>query len=223
MSTGDGPLTPRRPKPTPIQRDRLARTDGGIIVAQVLVFHHVQGLTPGVHAYAAALRDAGHQVIAPDLFGGQVFDTIEAGLAYVDSMGFDTFLESAASAVDGLPADVVYAGFSLGALVAHRLAQTRPGARGALLYHHGDVPMEMFGESWLAGVDVQIHISEGDEFREEGVAEDFVEQVGRVANAELFLYPGSNHLFMDSSLESYHESSADSAMKRTLAFLAGLA
>ena len=118
-----------------------------------------------------------------------------------------------------LDTGIVYAGFSLGALAAHRLAQIRSGGRGGLLYHHGDVPMAMFGDTWPAGVDLQIHLSEDDEFREEGVAEAFVAEVGKAAHAELFLYPGSNHLFMDSSLDSYNEASAELAMERTLAFL----
>ncbi|MBT8214871.1 MAG: dienelactone hydrolase family protein [Acidimicrobiia bacterium] len=188
-------------------------------MAHVLVVHHVQGLTDGVAAFCSRLRDAGHEVSAPDLFDGQVFDTIEAGLSHVESVGFQAILESVDRAAAEIPVDLVYAGFSLGAMAAHRLSQTRPGARGALLYHHGDVPIETFGNEWPEGVDVQIHIAERDEFREEGVPEAFVAKAAEVARADLFLYPGSSHLFMDSSLDGYDRASSELAIERTLEFL----
>jgi dienelactone hydrolase len=40
-------------------------------MAEVGLFHHVQGLTPGVLAFADRLREAGHTVTAPDLFDGR--------------------------------------------------------------------------------------------------------------------------------------------------------
>lgn len=188
-------------------------------MAEVMLFHHVQGLTPGVRAFADDLRAAGHRVTSPDLFGGATFDTIEEGADHAHAIGFEALLRAASDAAAQARAETVYAGFSLGALAAHRLAQTRRGATGALLYHHGDVPLATFGETWPPGVDVQIHLAEDDEYREPGVAEDFVEQVAVVAAAELHLYPGSVHLFTDSSLSGYEPESARLVMERTLEFL----
>ncbi|MBW3667455.1 MAG: dienelactone hydrolase family protein [Actinobacteria bacterium] len=191
-------------------------------MAEVLLFHHAQGLTEGVEVFAEEVREAGHVVLVPDLYDGATFDTIEAGGAHAEGLGFENILEEGVRIAEGLAEGLVYAGFSLGALVAHRLAQTRAGALGALLYHHGDVPIHTFGDSWPEGVDLQIHVSEGDPFYDRDVAADFVERARASADAELFVYPGSAHLFTDSSLSDYDADSAALVMERTLAFLGRL-
>ena len=188
-------------------------------MSRIVQFHHAQGLTDGVVAFADRLRNAGHEVMLPDLFEGATFATLDEGVAAVEAIGFESILDTAVSMGSPGPHEVFYAGFSLGALVAHKLAQTNPGAKGALLYHYGDVPVERFGDAWPGGVSVQFHISEQDEWREDGVVEEFVSRVGEVATAELFEYPGSAHLFTDSSLAEYQPESASLVLGRTLAFL----
>jgi dienelactone hydrolase len=188
-------------------------------MTDVILFHHVQGLTAGVAAFADQLRAAGHQVTAPDLFDGATFETIEEGLAHARRLGFEAVQAAAVAAAEALPERIVFAGFSMGAMAAHELAQTRPGALGALLYHHGDVPMTTFGDSWPDGVDLQIHVAEEDEFCEIEVVREFVAKAGAHADAELFLYPGSAHLFTDVSLAGFDLESAASVVQRTLAFL----
>ena len=125
-------------------------------MAGVLLFHHARGLTSGVVAFADDLRAAGHTVHTPDLYAGRTFQTGEEGVAHARELGFDTVTEAGVKAAEGLPAELVYAGFSLGVGPAQKLAQTRPGARGALLFHGGYEPTE-FGPSWPAEVPVQIH------------------------------------------------------------------
>ena len=132
-------------------------------MAEVALFHHAQGLTPGVVAFAEELRRAGHTVHAPDLFEGRTFDTIEEGMGYVREIGFGEVMERGVRAVDGLPAELVYAGFSLGVLPAQRLAQTRTGARGALLFY-SCVPVSEFGSAWPDGVPVQVHAMDADPY-----------------------------------------------------------
>lgn len=188
-------------------------------MADLILFHHALGLTDGVEAFAGLVRDAGHRVVVPDLYGGTTFDTIEEGVAHAEETGFEEILATAEAAAQILPGQVVYAGFSLGALAAHKLAQTRPGCNGALLYHHGDVPIETFAETWPSGVDIQIHVSEEDEFFERAVVEEFIEEAGKCARADLFTYPGSSHLFTDSSLPEYDAESASLVVRRTLGFL----
>ena len=189
-------------------------------MAEVVVFHHAQGLTPGVIAFADELRGAGHTVHAPDLFEGRTFDTVEEGVAHAREIGFDEVLQRGVRAVDELPAELVYAGFSLGGLPAQCLAQTRPGARGALLFHTS-FPVTEFGPSWPAGVPVQVHGMDADPyFVGEGsdldAAQVLVEEVDK---AELFLYPGDQHLFADRSLPSYDAAAATLLQQRVLAFL----
>lgn len=190
-------------------------------MAEVLLFHHVQGLTPGVTAFAEELRGAGHTVHTPDLFDGRTFDTIDEGMAHVRDSGFDKVLERGVQAAEGLPAELVYAGFSLGVGPAQQLTQTRPGARGGL-FLHSCLPASEFGP-WPDGVPVQIHAMDLDPFFvEEGgdidAARALVEEVD---DAELFLYPGDQHLFTDSSLAAYDQDAAALLMGRVLDFLDG--
>lgn len=191
-------------------------------MAEVLMFHHVQGLTPGVVAFADQLRDAGHTVHTPDLFDGRTFEDIQAGMAFVEDLGFPKVIERGKQAVDRLPAELVYAGFSLGVVPAQMLAQTRPGSRGALFFH-ACLPVSEFDAPWPKGVPVQIHAMDGDSFFvDEGdinAARAIVEVAGE---AEMFLYPGQQHLFTDSSLPSYDAEATRLLMGRVLTFLAGL-
>ena len=184
-------------------------------MADVILFHHAQGLTPGVLAFAAELRDAGHEVAVPDLYDGLTFETVEEGVAHAETLGFDNIIAAGVAAAEAMPANSVYGGFSLGALPAQKLAQTRPGAAGALLYH-GDVPVAAFGDTWPSGVDVQLHTNEDDDWCDLDVMRDMTEVVNAVATAELFIYPGSTHLFTDSSLDAYEPESAQLVLQRTL-------
>ena len=188
-------------------------------MAEVVLFHHSQGLTPGVVAFAEELRHAGHRVHTPDLFDGRTFATIEQGMAYAEQIGFpDKVIERGVRAVEGLPAELVYAGFSLGVLPAQMLAQTRPGARGALLFY-SCVPVSAFG-SWPDGVPVQVHGMDADPiFVGEGDIDAARELVDQAEDAELFLYPGDQHYFADSSLPSYDPDAAALLTRRVLDFL----
>jgi dienelactone hydrolase len=187
-------------------------------VAEVVLFHHAQGLTEGVIGFAEKLRDEGHTVHTPDLYDGQTFDSLDAGMAYSDKVGFEEFFARGASAVADLPAEVVYIGFSLGVLNAQKLAQTRPGARGAVLVY-ACVPTSYFGP-WPAEVPVRIHAMDADPiFHGEGDAEAARALVDEAPDAELFLYPGDQHYFADSSLPTYDAEATALLLSRTLTFL----
>jgi dienelactone hydrolase len=188
-------------------------------MAEVLLFHHAQGLTSGVREFAAGLERAGHLVHLPDLYEGRVFGDLEAGVGYAREVGFGTLTERARAAADALPSALVYAGFSLGVMPAQMLAQTRAGARGALLME-ACAPVSEFGGAWPEGVPAQIHGMEKDTFfAEEGDLDAARELVASTGAAELFLYPGDVHLFADRSLPSYDESAAALLTERVLAFL----
>ena len=186
-------------------------------MANVLLFHHAQGLTEGINAFADELRSAGHNVTVPDLYDGLTFLSVEEGVAHAQSLGFGALLAAGVAAADGLPNDLVYGGFSLGLMPAQQLAQQRPGARGALLYH-GGIPVTEFGEAWPDGVALQAHVMRDDPL---GDVEDVKELVDR-ADGELFLYDGDAHLFTDNSLDAYNPAAAGLVIKRTLAFLESL-
>jgi dienelactone hydrolase len=186
-------------------------------VAEVLLYHHAQGLTAGVQAFADELRAAGHVVHTPDLYDGNTFDDLDDGVGYAKEVGFGTILERGQAAAEDLPDDIVYAGFSLGVMPAQMLAQTSPGAKGALLFSAAFPPSEFDGP-WPEGVPVQIHMMEDDEWAQEDLpaARELVEEVGA---AELFLYPGDRHLFADSSLSDYDENATSLLKQRVLSFL----
>jgi dienelactone hydrolase len=191
-------------------------------MAEVLLFHHAQGLTPGVRAFADELRNAGHTVHTPDLFDGRTFASIPEGMAYVKEAGFDDLRARGVRTADDLPNELVYAGFSFGEAIAQELAQTRPGARGALLFYSA-IPISgewAFGP-WPEGVPVQIHGMDNDPiFVGEGDIDAAREIVEKVDDAELFLYPGDQHYFSDSSLPSYDAEATALLTRRVLEFLA---
>jgi dienelactone hydrolase len=190
-------------------------------LADVLLLHHAQGLTAGITGFADELRAAGHTVHVPDLFDGRTFGSIDEGMGYIKSNGMDEMVERGERTADDLPSELVYAGFSFGEMIAQKLAQTRPGARGALLFY-SCIPISgewAFGP-WPDGVPVQIHGMDNDPiFVGEGDVEAAREIVDKVDDAELFLYPGDQHYFADSSLPSYDAEATELLTKRVLEFL----
>lgn len=188
-------------------------------MAEVLLFHHALGQTPGFHAFAGELHDAGHTVHTPDLFDGLTFNTLEEGLGHAQQLGFGELIARGERAAAALPEGLVYAGFSLGVLPAQKLAQTRAGAAGAL-FLYSCVPVSEFG-TWPAEVPVQVHGMESDPlFVDEGDLDAARELVAAAGDGELFLYPGSQHYFADSSLPSYVPDAAALMTRRVLQFLA---
>lgn len=192
-------------------------------MAEVVLFHHVQGLTEGVRAFAEELRVGGHAVHTPDLFDGERPASIDEGIALTRRIGGEALEDRADRAVADLPEGLVFAGFSMGAGTAQRLAQTRPGARGALLYE-ACIPITgdwAFGP-WPATLPVQIHGMEQDPFfgleGDIDAARELVETVGSDL-AELFIYPGDRHLFTDSSLPSYDAAATSLVVQRSREFL----
>jgi dienelactone hydrolase len=184
-------------------------------MADIVFFHHALGLTDGVRAFADRLRAAGHRVTLPDLYDGATFATIDEGVAHAESIGFEQLSSRGAAAVAEAPAELVYAGISLGALRAQQLGQTRPGARAVLLYE-GGVPLGAFGGAWPEGVPLQIHAKQGDPWAEVDVLSGLATAV---PGAELHRYPGSDHLFTDASLDVHDGQAFDVVIERTLGLL----
>jgi dienelactone hydrolase len=190
-------------------------------MTEVVLYHHVQGLTDGVRSFADELRQARHTVHTPDLFDGRTFDTIEEGMAFAREAGFGALAERGIAAADGYGPELVYAGVSFGVSAAQQLAQTRPGTRGAV-FISACLPVSEFGDRWPEAVPVQVHGKEGDPFFAEDLeaAQALVDSAGR---AELFLYPGEEHLFADSSLAAYDAAAAALLTERVRAFLDAVA
>jgi len=195
-------------------------------MAEAVLFHHVQGLTDGVRAFAQQLRASGHTVHTPDLFDGECPATIEDGIALVGRIGEDTIDQRVAEAIAVLPPDLVYGGWSFGGGIGQRLAQTRPGARGALLYESFvSLTAEWAFGPWPEGLPVQVHGMDKDPFFAlEGdldAAREMAEAVGPEL-AQVFTYPGDRHLFTDSSLPAYDPDATALVLRRSLEFLGRL-
>ena len=183
-------------------------------MADIILFHHAQGLTAGLRAFAEDLRAAGHTVTLPDLYEGRTFDTLDAGAAHAEQIGMDAIIARGVAAVERLPEQLVYAGWSLGVLPAQKLAQTRPGAIAAILFHEC-VDAAYFSSEWPAGVALQAHISEHDPWCDHEAARQTIAR----AQGELHLYPGSAHLFTDSALAEYDADATAEVLARTITFL----
>ena len=192
-------------------------------MAEVILFHHVAGLTDGVRSFAERLRAGGHTVHTPDLFDGETAPTIEDGLALVDRIGDEVLQDRGRAALAGLPEQLVYAGFSYGSGIAQRFAQQRPGARGALLYE-GCLPLtgDWGTGPWPQGLRAQVHGMDADPyFALEGdlnSAREIAALVGPDV-VEVFTYPGDQHLFTDSSLPAYDKDATALVIERSVAFL----
>jgi len=192
-------------------------------MAEVVLFHHVQGLTDGIRAFADELSAGGHTVHTPDVFEGELPGSLEEGVAHVRSVGDEVLAERVERVMADLPDGLVYAGFSWGAATAQQLAQTRPGARGALLYESCvSINGQWSFGPWPEGVPVQIHGMDKDPiFALEGdidAARELVDTLGS-GLAELFVYPGDKHLFADSSLPSYDADATALVVQRSRDFL----
>jgi dienelactone hydrolase len=184
-------------------------------VAEILLFHHAHGLTPGCLSFADELRSAGHVVHVPDLYEERTFTELADGVRHAEEVGFETVIGRGRSAAAELPDELVYLGFSLGALPAQALAQQRPGAKGAVLLGSCN-PAAEFGPVWPESVPLQIHAMEGDEWMELDVARELE---ATVDGAQLFLYPGGGHLFVDENLADYDEKAAVLFTERVLSLL----
>lgn len=190
-------------------------------MAEVVLFHHAMGLTPGVRALADAIAREGHTVHTPDLYEGRTFGSNDDGVAHAKEVTFGTIAERGRAAVAAIPGPLVYAGISLGVMCAQELAQTTPGAGGAVLFA-GCFPPEELGGPWPEAVPAQIHMMDADEWVLEGDLEAAQTLAAATSDVELFLYEGGRHLFIDESTPDHDPEAAALATERTLRFLAGL-
>ena len=188
-------------------------------MTDVLLYHHALGLTAGVHAIADRLRAAGHRVTTPDVFGGRTYGSLDEAMEVVDP-NFDSLLDTAVDAAGGAATPLVCVGFSFGATAAQRVAQTRPGVVAAALFHAAAPPTAFSPDGWPAGVALQVHVAADDPWVELDEAEALVAAAGDLG--ELFVYPGSAHLFTDPTLDVHDPAIAEPAMERLLALLARL-
>jgi dienelactone hydrolase len=188
----------------------------------IAAFHSALGLRPAIHEFAQLLRNDGHIVHTPDLFDGEVFDNLTDGIAKRDAVGIPELSRRATVAVESLPSDCVYVGFSMGAASAQYLAASRPGAKAVILCHAALPPALMGIEEWPS-VPVQVHYAEGDPWVEKDQAAAFRDAVKAVDQTwDEYVYPGSGHLFSDRDSPDYDRESYALVVQRVLSFLSSV-
>jgi dienelactone hydrolase len=187
---------------------------------EVVVYRSAYGLRPAIIEFADRLRVAGHLVHTPDLYDGEVFSDRNDAVGKIQQLGFDRLLERALAAVESLPHDLVYAGFSNGGACAELLAATRPGARGAILIHAPLMVRDLGWTVWPSNVHVQVHFADKDPIRNQAVIDALgvkVRQSG--SNFEQFDYDAPGHLFADPTFPAYNVIAAELMTRRVLEFL----
>ncbi|GGB24178.1 dienelactone hydrolase [Flexivirga endophytica] len=185
-------------------------------MATILLLHSAFGLRPAVLRFADALRERGHEVVAPDYYAGNVFDDTCAGLSHRDDVGPAQLLARVRPVIDELPADTVLAGFSLGAAFAQRLAADRPEAAAVILMHSVAAPRH---GTW-SGQPVQIHRYAEDPFVDPADLQALCDAV-RASGAEFedFVTAGKGHLFTDTDLPDGDAAATASTLDRVDALL----
>ena len=189
----------------------------------VLLVNARWGLNDDLRAYADRLATDGFVVLAPDLYGGTVVDTVDEAERMSGSLDEAASDAIALAALDSLTgrlgpgARVATMGFSLGVPWAIWAPAERPGAvRGSVVYY-GTV-----GGPVLARSDVPVlgHFAADDPYEpEESVTafETALRDAGR--DVTIHRYPGTGHWFAEPSRDAYRADAAELAHARTLAFL----
>lgn len=188
-------------------------------MASVAIFHSVLGVTPGLDDFAETLRKAGHEVTVVDQYDGRVFGNYEEASAHVDEVGFPALMAKAIAGVADLPDGFVAMGFSNGAGMAEFVAANRQVAGVVML--GGALPLEMIGIAWPIDVPAQIHVTVEDPRRQQDAIDSVARAVDEAGGGvEVFDYPGSGHLFADSSRpDEYQPAEARLMVTRVKDFL----
>lgn len=188
-------------------------------MATIALFHSVLGIRPGLLEFADDLRSAGHEVHVIDQNDGKVFDEYEPAMAHMESVGFPALTAKAVEAVADLPDGFVTAGFSNGAGMGEFVAGRRP-VSGVLMFA-GAIGLEWLDMTWPAEVPAQIHTTVDDPWREQDAIDSVAKSVQEAGGEiEVFDYPGSGHVFADSSkADEYQPAEADLMLTRIKAFL----
>lgn len=211
---GTGLATPHRRSPLRQAITPVRWHDDTVV--HIALFHSVLGLRSAELLAAERLRRAGHEVVTPDLFGGETAATLDEGFQLVDRVGWAAVIDRARQTLMGVPDETVLAGVSMGAGVVADLWPERPVAAGVLLLHAtAGLPA-----SARPGLRVQLHAAEPDDFAPpERVAALRQAARERRVDLEVFRYPGVGHFYTDRELPDHDPVAAELTWRRVLEFL----
>lgn len=187
---------------------------------EVVVFHSAYGRRPAIIDFADKLRAAEHLVHTPDLYDGEVYSDRNDAVRKIQGLGFDELLARAAAAVENLPHDLAYVGFSNGGACAELLAATRPGARGAILIHAPLMVRDLGWTVWPSKVPVQVHFADKDPIRNQKVIDALNVKVRRSGSTfEQLDYDAPGHLFSDPFFPAYNANATELMTRNVMEFL----
>lgn len=189
-------------------------------MAHVLVLPSVLGVRTGVIDAVKRLEGAGHKAHLADLYRGRSFDAYPQARAFAGELGNEELDRRAVEAAADLPEDLAVVGFSLGAVLAERIALYRPVIAVVLL--SGGLSMRAIDEpGWPDRLPLQVHLAVGDPLMNSAEIDELVTEARAAgASATRFDYLNGGHLFTDSSLPGEHDAgSAHRAWQRITDFI----
>lgn len=194
--------------------------------APVLVLHPWWGLNDTIRAFCDRLAAEDFVVFAPDLYHGQVVDTIPEAEAAVNALSRKAeqaqaeVAEAAAflsERADGRGLAVI--GFSMGGYYGMALASAAPDLvrKMVIFYSTGDADFSTSRAAYLG------HFAGDDDFEPRPYVDEMEEAIRSAGRPVTFHhYPGTGHWFYESDrTDAYNEEAAELAWERTLAFLKG--
>ena len=192
----------------------------------VLVLHPWWGLNDTIRAFCDRLAAEGFVVFAPDLYHGQVVDTIpeaEAAVNELSSKYEQAQVEVAEAAAflseraDGRGLAVI--GFSMGVYYGLALASAAPDLvhKVVIFYGTGDADFSTARAAYLG------HFAGDDDFEPRPYVDGMEEAIRGAGRPVTFHhYPGTGHWFFESDrTDAYNAAAAELAWARTLTFLKG--
>ena len=191
----------------------------------VIVVHEWWGLNGQIRSVARRLAAEGYVAIVPDLYHGRVADDPEQ--AHVLSRALES--EAALADLDATmawlaaqprvqPGRVAVVGFCMGGTFALEYGIHEPGVRAVVTFY--GAPITNAGRLAPLKAPVLAHFGQLDD----GIPEDKVNEFRLAMStagrpAEVHLYPGAGHAFLNDARPSFQAESARRAWARTLAFL----
>ena len=191
----------------------------------VLVLHAWWGLNDTMRAVCTRLAEAGFVAFAPDLYHGQVADTIADAETLANALG-SNYLQAKAEIADATrflseragraDRSIAVIGFSLGAAYALDLAADPEHIRSVVIFY--GTGGDDFSTSRAAYLG---HFAENDPYEPQSSVADLEASLRRAGRPVTFYqYSGTGHWFFEPDrVEAYNQAAARLAWERTLAFL----
>jgi carboxymethylenebutenolidase len=190
----------------------------------VLVLHAWWGLNDTIKGLCDRLADEGYLAFAPDLYHGEVADTIEGAeklsstldseRAQADIKAAIEFMHERSADSDGKLALV---GFSLGAYFAWGFSNSHPDDIDKVIVFYGAGEID-FGDSQAAYLG---HFAENDPYEDADYIAEMEAALKAAGRPVTFhTYAGTGHWFFEPDREdAYDAAAAQLAWERTLEFL----